>query len=116
MLVSFFALATAVAIVVRRRWTDRVVIIASAVPIALLTNVVRITVTGVLHETAGREVAQAVFHDWAGWFMMPLALGLLAAVLPLLSRLLVEPAPESPRPLDLFGAVAGRARTAVVTR
>src|SRR5262249_8698964 len=48
-----------------------------AVPIAVLSNVTRITVTGVLHKVAGGEVADYVFHDLAGWLMMPLALGLL---------------------------------------
>jgi exosortase len=103
MLVTFFALATAVAVVVRKPWTDRVIVVASAVPIALLTNVVRITVSGVLHEKVGHDIARAVFHDWAGWFMMPLALGLLAAVPALLSRLFVPRVPAAPPTLDRLG-------------
>ena len=49
------------------------------------TNVVRITVTGVLYETAGPEWAEMVFHDLAGWFMMPLAVLLLWLEMGLLS-------------------------------
>src|SRR5439155_25277796 len=104
MLVTFFALSTAVAIVVRRPLLDKVVILPIAsVVIAVLTNVVRITVTGVLYELAGERVAQAVFHDWAGWLMMPLALGCLAFVLWFLSRLLVEPVEKR----ELVGEVLG---------
>jgi exosortase len=94
MLVTFFALTVAVAIVLRRPLVDRLVIVLSAIPIALAANLVRITVTGVLHAEVGGEIADLVFHDLAGWLMMPLALGLLWAEVRLLSRLLVEPEPE----------------------
>src|SRR5207244_4033561 len=61
MLVIFFALSTAVALLSRRPLTDRVAIVVSAIPIALLSNLLRIIVTGVLHETVGSEIANAVF-------------------------------------------------------
>lgn len=77
MLVIFFALATAVAVLVRRPLYERLLLVGSAVPIALLANIIRIVVTGVLHKVAGRELADLVFHDLAGWLMMPLALGFL---------------------------------------
>jgi exosortase len=89
MLMIFFALATAVALVIRRPAWERFAIVLSAVPIALATNVLRITVTGVLHETVGQELANAVFHDLAGWLMMPVALLLLAAELQIFKRLIV---------------------------
>ena len=66
------------------------------IPIALLVNVIRITVTGVLHQTVGHRVANVVFHDLAGWLMMPLALGLLGIESALLPHLLIPvplPAP-----------------------
>ncbi len=77
MLLIFFALSTAVAIIIRRPWYKKVPIFLSAIPIALVANISRITVTGVLHKTAGHELADRVFHDLAGWLMMPLALALL---------------------------------------
>jgi exosortase len=49
MLLTFFALATAVALVIRRGPLDRVVIVVSAVPIALAANILRITVTAAAH-------------------------------------------------------------------
>src|SRR5262249_32904302 len=90
MLLIFFGLSTAVACVIQRPALDKVVLVLSAIPIALITNCVRIIVTGVLHETAGHEIADAVFHDLAGWLMMPFALGMLWIELKLLGRLLVE--------------------------
>jgi exosortase len=77
MLMIFFALCTAVAVLIRRPLWERLLVIASAVPIALLANITRIVVTGVLHKVAGPRLADLVFHDLAGWLMMPLALGLL---------------------------------------
>lgn len=77
MLLIFFALSTAVALVVRRPLGERVLIVVSALPVALLSNVTRIVVTGVLHKVAGPKLADLVFHNLAGWLMMPLALGML---------------------------------------
>ncbi len=101
MLMTFFALSTAVALVVPRRLADRLVIVVSAVPIAVLANVARITATGVVYQTLGEDAAQTLFHDLAGWLMMPLALALLWLELKLLSVALMEPAPAAPIPLDL---------------
>ncbi|MBL8798357.1 MAG: exosortase/archaeosortase family protein, partial [Planctomycetia bacterium] len=69
MLVVFFALSTAFALIVRRPIWEKLLIVTSAVPIALAANVLRITATGVLHETVSSELANAVFHDFAGWLM-----------------------------------------------
>jgi exosortase len=88
MLVVFFALSTAVALLVRRPFGDKLLVVASAVPIALCANVARITLTAMLQEMAGSQ-ASDVFHELAGWFMMPVALGLLWIELQLLSRLLI---------------------------
>jgi exosortase len=90
MLVIFLALSTAVAITIRRPLLDRIVVLLSAVPVAVLANVVRITVTALMHQWVGREWADLVFHDLAGWLMMPFALAVLGAELWFLRRLLVE--------------------------
>jgi exosortase len=105
MLVTFFALATGVALVIKRPLLDRLLIVLSAAPIAVAANVIRITVTGILHAKVGGEIADLVFHELAGWLMMPLALGMLWFELWFLSRLLREP--ESERPASFFGPVKG---------
>jgi exosortase len=99
MLMTFFALSTAVAFVIRRPLLARLVVFASAAPVAVLMNVARITVTVVLFRTADAEVARVVFHDVAGWVMMPLALGVLGLELLFLSRLYVKVERPGPVPL-----------------
>jgi exosortase len=94
MLVVFFALSTAVVLLVQRHWIDRALILASAIPIALISNIVRITGTGLMYEAGFSEVANHFFHDAAGWLMMPIGLGFLWIELWVLSRLFIDvPAP-----------------------
>jgi exosortase len=106
MLVVFFALSTGVALVIRRPLWERLVLVGSAVPIALFSNLVRITATGVLHETAGSDFANNFFHDVGGWLMMPLALVLLWIELKVLARLVIDAAPAGPVHVGLPGAAA----------
>jgi exosortase len=96
MLVMFFTYSTAAALIIERPFLDRVLIVLSAIPIALAANVTRIVLTGFLHATVGGKVASMVYHDLAGWLMMPIALATLWAELWLLSRLFIEPAPMDP--------------------
>jgi exosortase len=103
MLVTFFALATGFAILVRRPWWDRLILVASAAPIAVAANVVRITVTGALYEASRNELAQVVFHDVAGWLMMPLALLMLFAELAILRRVIIA----KPGPGAAYGRPVG---------
>jgi exosortase len=77
MLMLFLAVCAAAAMVIRRDPWERAVLVLSSAPIAVIANVIRITVTGILYETAGPELAEALFHDLAGVFMMPLAVILL---------------------------------------
>jgi exosortase len=110
MLVTFFAMSTAFAIVIRRHWIDKLVILASALPIALLANVIRITVIGIMSELVGMEFADFWFHQNGGWLMMPLALGMLGLELWILSRLLVQPPEQEPMAFA-FAAPSGRNRS-----
>jgi exosortase len=100
MLVIFFALSTAVTLVIRRPVWQKILLVSSAVPIALVVNVLRITVTGVLYEAVSSEVAHAVFHDLAGWLMMPVALVFLGLELKLFRHLVIETSPAGPRPTN----------------
>jgi len=93
MLMVFLATSAAVAVLTRRSLWQRLLIVASAFPIAILCNVIRITLTGMLHETAGHDAAEYLYHDLAGWLMAPLALLFLSLELWLLSRLFVPVEP-----------------------
>ncbi len=108
MLTIFVALAVAITLVTDRPWWERIVIIISAAPIALAVNIVRITVTGILHLTAGPELAELVFHDLAGWFMMPMALGLLYVEFQILSHLVIDESETGPLQIGGMGGAPVR--------
>lgn len=90
MLITLIALATAVAIVIERPLGDRVVLVLSSIPVALIANVARIVLTAVLQETMGGEESISFHHDLAGWVMIPFALLLYWLELQVLSKLAPE--------------------------
>jgi exosortase/archaeosortase family protein len=88
----FGALAVAMVFLIERPWWDKFVILLSAIPIALLVNIVRITVTALLYIAVGpeNEFIKKICHDWAGLLiMMPLAMGFLWLELQILERITV---------------------------
>jgi exosortase len=97
MLVTFFALAVGFALLVRRHWVYLVAMVLAAAPIAVAANVLRITATGLLYEAEKNETARWVFHDLAGWLMMPLGVGLLTVLLLFMDRA-VRPKAAAPAP------------------
>lgn len=88
MLYAFFALTVAACLVLDRRWIEKLILVACAVPIAVAVNCIRIVATGMAYEYASQEVADRIFHDLAGWFMMPMGIVLLFAVLAFLRGLI----------------------------
>ena len=92
----FFAISTAAVIVSQRTAWEKLLILMSALPIALICNVVRIVATAVAHQSLGRATADLVFHDLSGWLMMPLAMLLLYLEIKLLDCLFVEAGDSRP--------------------
>jgi exosortase len=90
MLVSFFALSTAVAMLIRKPIWEKCLIAATAVPIALASNVLRITITGVCFDIFGNHFGGAFFHDAAGYLMPFLGMAFLLMELWVLKTLLIE--------------------------
>jgi len=90
MLITFIALSTGMALIVKRPLLDKIVLVFSAIPVALVANIARITLTGILHETIGRQGADTFYHDLAGWVMIPFALVLYWCVIWIFSHLLIE--------------------------
>jgi exosortase len=85
----FLAVCVAMSFVIRRTTIEKVIIVLSAAGIALIANLVRIAATAILHEVASHEAAKTLYHDLAGWFMMPLAVVLLWLELAYLRRVFV---------------------------
>jgi exosortase len=94
MLVTFLAFSVAAAFLMDRHWVVKAIVLGSAVPIALVTNILRITATGLahigLHDSASRDRVLEVIHDFNGWMMMPIGLTFLLFELWLLRHLLIE--------------------------
>jgi exosortase len=90
MLLSFITLVTAVVLLVQRPLVERVLLLASAIPIALVSNIVRITVTALCAYWFGSEAVSEAVHEYAGYAMMPLALFLVWLELAVYSWLFVE--------------------------
>jgi exosortase len=64
-----------------------VFIVASAVPIAILTNAMRVSGTGILARYYGTKVAEGFFHSFSGWVVYVAAFALLGAVTWIFDRL-----------------------------
>jgi exosortase len=101
MLTIFVAISFAITMITERPIWERVILVLSSIPIALFVNITRITVTGVLYLIAShpnsvitKELAENVFHDLAGWVMMPLALGMLYVEFQILSHLIIHEVPK----------------------
>jgi exosortase len=65
-----------------RRWTfwRSLIIVSSAIPIAILTNAARVSGTGILAHYYGVQVADGFFHSFSGWVVYVVAFLLLFAV------------------------------------
>jgi len=76
LLMAFLALGVAMAYIHYRPIWQRLVLLASTIPIAILCNIVRVTVTGFIFVFIGTQYTQGVYHDMLGLAMLPLAFGL----------------------------------------
>ena len=102
MLLAFVALSAALAFLYQSRpWVDRAILLASAFPIALLCNALRIVATGLVYHAGWPRLGDFVVHDLAGWLMMPLALLFLALELRLMDW--VTAPTETVSPTELLG-------------
>jgi exosortase len=107
MLLTFAAITTGMAILIKRPLMDRIVVVLSTLPISLIVNIVRITANGVAMDVWDAEVAHELFHDQAGWMMMPLAIALVYLEIWILSCLFVEVETEE---MDFVPGMTGAPR------
>jgi exosortase len=87
MLMTLAATVTATIILIPLPTWKRIVLLLSAVPIALVSNITRIVATGWCYYYIKSEAGRHWAHDIFGWMMMPLALILVGIELLLLSWL-----------------------------
>lgn len=93
MVLTFVAVAAAFVMLIERPMLDRVLLFISALPIAILANIIRITVTALVFLAGWRQFGHMIMHDFAGWLMMPMAMVFLWLEVKLLDWLFTTPAP-----------------------
>lgn len=86
-LVSLGAVAVLMAALVLRRPVTRLLLVASSILIAVLTNGARVAGTGILSYHFGAAAAEGFFHEFSGWVVFVAALCLLGPEAGLLRRL-----------------------------
>ena len=94
MITAFFVISGLVVLLVQRAWWEKLVILASSLPIALLCNTIRLAITAVFFTILEGEYWEKIFHDFGGYAMMPLALAAVVGELWLLAKLTVLPTKE----------------------
>jgi len=90
LLLAFMALGVAMAYLRERRLWQRLVLVASTVPIAIVCNIVRVTVTGFIYILIHPKYAQGIYHDILGMGMLPLAFGLYGLLALFMSNLFID--------------------------
>lgn len=74
----------------REGWLRKVLLVAVAIPIAFLANIVRVTGTGVLAHFYGDRVARGFLHEFSGFVIFAFGFALLFAVFSLTKRKKVD--------------------------
>ena len=90
LLMAFLALGVAMAYLHYRPLWQRIILLAATVPIAILCNIVRVTVTGFIYVLIHPKYAQGIYHDMLGLAMLPLAFGLYGLLAWFMSSLFID--------------------------
>ncbi len=96
MITAFFVISALVVLLVRRPFWQKAVVFMSSLPIAVVCNTIRLSVTALLFTIINGEAWEKVFHDLGGYAMMPLAIGAVVFELWLFNRLTTPPVKEEP--------------------
>lgn len=74
----------------KSRWWKKLLIVLSTIPITILTNSLRIALTGILSERFGSKAVEGFFHDFEGWLIFMIAFACLGIEMLVLSKLFPE--------------------------
>jgi exosortase len=94
MITAFFVISGLVVLLVKRAWWEKLIVLVSSLPIALVCNTVRLVVTAIFFTVLKGEYWEDIFHDFGGYAMMPLALAAVVGELWLLTKLTTLPVDE----------------------
>ncbi len=96
-LIPLIALTLLSAYLFQNRMWKRVVLVASAIPLAVLLNGLRIGLIGLLVDRFGQGAAEGFMHAFEGWLLFVLSLAILGAEMWLLGRIGAGSAPDVDR-------------------
>jgi len=89
-LFPLFALSILLAYQYRAAFWKRAVLVASSIPVTIVTNALRIASVGMLYPLFGPKVAEGFFHDFSGWLIFMASLGILLLEMWVFRRLFPE--------------------------
>jgi len=87
MITAFLVVSGLVVLLTRRAWWEKLIVLISSLPIALMCNTLRLTITAIFFTILEGEHIEKLFHDFGGYAMMPLALAMVIGEFWLLRRL-----------------------------
>jgi len=96
MVTAFLIITALIVLLINRPWWQKLIVVILSLPIALFCNAIRLTLTAIIFTSLGKENWEMAFHDFGGYAMMPLALGMIIFTLWFLAKL--ESQPKSPTP------------------
>lgn len=76
-LIPLLVLGALLAYMYKEALWKRLLLIVTTIPLSIITNSLRIALTGILYETFGQKVADGFFHGFSGWFIFMFSLGVL---------------------------------------
>lgn len=98
MLTAFAVVACVLAFMIDGPAWQRVTLVISSIPLAIICNIARLAVTAMVFLHSDSTALKQFLHDFAGVLMMPLAIALLLLELWVLRKLTSPPAPATGAP------------------
>jgi exosortase len=95
-LVSLLTLAIVFGYFSDRRMWVRTVVAVSSIPVAVITNGIRVAGTGIAAHRFGAAAAEGFFHEFSGWLVFLAAFALMLGIQQAISRLAPEAAAPAP--------------------
>ena len=94
-IMALLALSSLLAYILYRTRLRQWILVAFALPVAVVTNIFRVTMTGILAYHFGREMAEGWLHKSFGWIVFVIAFALLWLVSKAMDAILPEPPEEA---------------------
>lgn len=86
-LISLIVLGILLAYFFKAPLWKRIVLVISTIPLSIFTNGLRIASVGILYQYWGPVVAEGFFHDFSGWFIFMVTLGMLLVEMWILKKI-----------------------------